>query len=157
MTQLQNLDDVIGNYTGLSRVVLDYSQIMKRLVGEAKQPGFSEASWAPIAAMIDTESFERIGNFKELMHWPDYVTFLTNWAMGCDWDCSFKRITEAPGLVILELEERVVMGDYRSAVNSVSVYEFNDAGKIVHLDIYLQMPLPDSSILDTYEGIQITE
>lgn len=155
--QLQELDAVIDQYSGLSRIVLDYSQTMKRLVDEAKQPGFSEASWAPIAELIDTAVFERIGNFKELMRWPEYVSFLTNWAMGCDWECSFKRVTEAPNLVILELEERVSMGDYRSAVNSVSVYEFNAAGKIVHLDIYLQMPLPDSSILDTYEGIQITE
>lgn len=155
--QLQNLDDVIDNYSGLSRVVLDYSQTMKRLVDDAKRPGFSEASWAPIAELIDTDNFERIGNFKEQMHWPDYVAFLTGWAQGCDWECSFKRITEAPNLVILELEERVVMGDYRSAVNSISVYEFNAAGKIVHLDIYLQMPLPDMSSLDAYDGIQITE
>jgi hypothetical protein len=154
---LQEIDDVIGNYSGLSRTVLDYSQIMTGLVLRAKQPGWSEECWAPLAELVDTANFERIGNFKEVMNWPDYVAFLTGWAAGCEWEGSFKRITEAPNLVILELEERVRMGDFSSAVNSVSVYEFNDAGKIVHLDIYLQMALPDPASLESYEGIQITE
>lgn len=154
---LQEIDDVIGNHSGLSRTVLDYSQIMTGLVLRAKQPGWSEECWAPLAELVDTANFERIGNFKEVMNWPEYVAFLTGWAAGCEWEGSFKRITEAPNLVILELEERVRMGDFSSAVNSISVYEFNDAGKIVHLDIYLQMALPDPASLESYEGIQITE
>mgnify|MGYP000721116502 CR=1 FL=1 len=30
--ELRNLDDVIGDYTGLSRKILDYSALMKRMV-----------------------------------------------------------------------------------------------------------------------------
>ena len=70
------------------------------------------------------------------------------------WECSFKRITERPdGVVMIELEERMGGG----AVNSLSVYEFNDAGKVRHLDIYLQMPVPTRKVLDHYEGIEISE
>jgi len=29
--------------------------------------------------------------------------------------------------------------------NSVSVFEFDEAGRIVHLDIYLQMEMPSSA------------
>jgi hypothetical protein len=154
--QFCTIEDVIDQYSGLSRKVLEYSQLMKRMVDEAKQPGFSEASWAPLAAHVDTERFERVGNFKEVMTWQEYVAFLTPWAMHCGWECSFKRVTEAPGRVFLELEERSEAGGVTSTVNSVSVYEFDDAGKLVHLDIYLQMPMPDPEMLKSYEGIEIS-
>ncbi len=139
---MKNVDEVADNYGGLSRIVLEYSLLMKKLVDEAKKPGFSESSWAPLAALIEVERFERVGNFKEVMNWRDYVSFLTKWATSSEWECSFKRITEKGNLVFLELEERSKAGDFRSVVNSVSVYEFSPANKLQHLDIYLQMELP---------------
>ena len=150
---LKEVSDVIGNCTGLSRKVLEYSQIMKRLVDSARQPGFSVESWAPLVELVAIDEFERVGNFKEVMNWQEYVNFLTNWAMSSDWECSFKRVTEAGNVVFLELEERSRIGDYSSVVNSVSVYEFNSAGKIGHIDIYLQMELPGSEVLKNYEGV----
>lgn len=140
---LQEIRDVAGSYSGLSRKVLDYSLIMKRLVDAAKQPGFSVESWAPLAELVATDEFERVGNFKEVMTWPEYTQFLTRWAMGSEWEGSFKRITEHGDVVFLELEERSRVGEHRSVVNSLTVYEFNDAAKLRHLDIYLQMePMP---------------
>lgn len=152
-----DMSEVLGDYTGLSRKVLDYSMVMKGIVDSAKEPGFSVDSWAPLKELIAVDEFERIGNFKEVMRWPEYVEFLTNWAAGSTWECSFKRITEHDGVVFLELEERTSMGDFSAVVNSMSVYEFNAEGKIRHLDIYLQMPLPGAEIFETYEGVQITE
>jgi hypothetical protein len=150
---LKNVGDVVATHTGLARKVLDYSLVMKRLVDEAKRPGFSEADWAPLADMVAIDEFERVGNFLEVMRWPDYVTFLTKWAKSSTWECSFKRITEKQGVVFLELEERSKTGAHSSTVNSLSVYEFNDAGKLRHLDIYLQMQmlLPDAETLKMYK------
>lgn len=154
---LKEVSDIVGEYTGLSRKVLDYSLIMKRLVDAAKLPGFSVESWAPLADMVAVDEFERVGNFKEVMSWNDYVTFLTQWAMSAEWECSFKRITESSDVVFLELEERSQAAGHRSVVNSTSVYEFNAAGKLRHLDIYLQMALPESEMLGSYKGIRISE
>ena len=150
---LKEVSDVIGGYTGHSRKVLEYSLLMKRMVDEAKQPGFSAESWAPLAELLAVDEFERVGNFKEVMNWQDYVGFLTNWAVSSEWECSFKRVTESGGVVFLELEERSKTGEYRSVVNSMSVYEFNTAGKIRHIDIYLQMELPPLEMLKSYEGV----
>lgn len=155
MPTMQPMEDVIDQYSGLSRTVLDYSMVMKGLVDQAKQPGFNEASWAPLAAMVNTARFERVGNFLEVMTWPQYISFLTGWAVGAEWECSFKRITENGNTVFLELEERSRMGEHRSTVNSVSVYEFDEAGKLVHLDIYLQMPLPDPAMLSNYADVEM--
>lgn len=148
-----NVSDVIDNYSGRCRLVLEYSQLMGQLVDKAKQPGFSEASWAPLEDMIAADEFTRIGNFKEHMNYAEYVAFLTGWAMSSEWECSFKRVTEHDGVVFLELEERSRIGDYSSVVNSMSVYEFNAAGKIRHIDIYLQMELPPQEMLQSYEGV----
>ncbi len=152
---MQDVEDIIGDYTGLSRKVLEYSVITKNLVDKAKKPGFTVDSWAPLGELIDTEKFVRVGNFKEVMNWQEYVTFLTNWASNSEWECSFKRITEAGNVVFLELEERSRIGDFSNSVNSVSVYEFDKAGKITHVDIYLQMALPDPDMLGSYADVEI--
>ena len=153
---LREVSDVIGKHSGLSRKVLEYSLIMKRLVDSAKEPGFSTQNWAPLAELVSVDEFERVGNFKEVMNWNDYVEFLTQWAKSSDWECSFRRITEQQDVVFLELEERSRIGEYRSVVNSLSVYEFNSTGKLRHLDIYLQMALPEAGMLESYEGVSIT-
>jgi hypothetical protein len=135
----KDVGEVAGGHTGLARKVLDYSLIMKRLVDAAKLPGFTVESWAPLAELVAVDEFERVGNLKEVMSWPVYVDFLTKWAVSSEWECSFKRISEQDGVVFLELEERSRVGGHASAVNSISVYEFNAAGKLRHLDIYLQI------------------
>ena len=117
----------------------------------AKKPGFSVASWAPLAEFVDVDAFERVGNFKEVMSWTDYVGFLTNWATTSEWEGSFKRVTEHDNVVFLELEERSRVGPHSSVVNSVSVYEFNAAGKLKHLDIYLQMEPMPAEMMKAYE------
>lgn len=151
------LADVIDSYTGHSRTILEYSALMKRMVDEAKKPGFSAESWAPLAELIDTENFVRVGNFKEVMNWQEYVGFLTGWASSSEWDCSFKRVTESGNTVFLELEERSRIGDFSNSVNSLSVYEFADDGRIVHIDVYLQMALPDPEMLASYADVEISE
>lgn len=139
---MPELADIVTEHTGRSRTVLEYAATTGRLVTEAKQPGFSVDDWGPLAALVDTENFVRVGAFKEEMDWAGYVEFLTGWATTSEWECTFKRITEHGELVFLELEERSVVGDYRSVVNSLSVYEFSDDDRIRRLDLYLQMAFP---------------
>jgi hypothetical protein len=151
---LRKVSEVLEDYKGLSRKVLEYSLIMKRLVDSAKQPGFSVQSWTPLTELVAVDEFERVGNFKEVMNWQVYVNFLTRWAISSHWECSFTRITERSDTVFLELEERSKTGDHTSVVNSLSVYEFNRASKIRHLDIYLQMELPAREMLGSYEDVR---
>ena len=146
----RSIRDVIADQSGLSRQVLEYCLVTKRLVDEAKRPGFSADSLAALAEFAAVDEFERVGNFKEVMTWAQYVAFLAGWMPSADWDCSFRRITEVSNLVFLELEEFAGAGDARRAVNSASIYEFDDAGKIRHLDVYLQMPMPSELMPSGY-------
>ncbi|MGO8850733.1 hypothetical protein [Mycobacterium sp.] len=157
MTTLRDIPEVIDDHAGRARRALEYALTTKRLVDDAKQPGFSAASWAPLAELVATDEFERVGAFKEVMDWPAYVDFLTNWATSSEWECSLRRVTETSGVVFLELEERSLIGDFSNAVNSLSVYEFTDAGKIRRIDLYLQMELPPAEMLKSFDGIEISE
>jgi hypothetical protein len=156
MKTLHDMADVIAGYSGLSRQAMEYGRISKTLFDAAKFPDFTQDHWDELGALIDVANFERVGNFKEVMDWPSYRDFLHGWAPAADWDCSFKRVTEKGNVVMLELEERTTMSGVSNAVNSLSVYEFNETGKIRRLDIYLQMALPDPAMLVGYADVNIT-
>ena len=125
----------------LAQRVLDFEATVKRLVKAAKDPGFTAADWAPLAEFVATGEFERTGTWMEVMNWQQYTEFMTQWARSSmGFDTVLRRISELPGLVYLELEERHTRNGGFAVVNSLSVYEFNDEGKIKHLDVYLQQP-----------------
>jgi len=126
-----------------SRRVLEYSYVMKGILDGAKQPGFTNDQWAPLADLVNIEKFERVGNFLETVHWDDhYVPLLTAWAKVTDWNFEIRRLTEGSDYAIQEMHEYAQYPDRYEAYNSVSVFEFDERGKIVHLDIYLQMQMP---------------
>jgi hypothetical protein len=125
----------------LSRTVLDFEAELRRLVKAAKTAGFTSANWAPLAEFIAVDEFERVGTWLEVMDWDQYAAFLTQWAgASMGFETTVRRVSEVPGLVYLEIEERHTRADGVAVVNSLSVYEFNAAGKIRHLDVYLQQP-----------------
>jgi hypothetical protein len=127
---------VTGEY---ARKVLAYTDCIKRTVDAAKTQGFDERGWDALAALLDTEKFERVGNDKVAMGWEVYRGLLTKWATTTDFWAEFHRVSEAGNRVFLELtEHNTPHGGAESVVNSCTVYQFDGAGKLVHLDIYLQ-------------------
>ena len=121
----------------LTRVVLDYDQTMRRLVPAVKTPD----DWAPLAELVDVDEFERVGCFLEVQNWPQYTEMLAKWASAiATFETTVRRIAELPGLVYYEVEERHFRGGNVHVVNSLTVFEFNEAGKIRHLNVYLQQP-----------------
>lgn len=129
-----------GAVTGVySRKVLRYGDIIARTVEAAKEPGFAEAGWDELAALLDVAKFERVGNDKVAMGWDVYRGLLMQWATTTDFWSEFRRISEVGNLVFLELtEHNTPRGGAESVVNSCTLYEFDEAGLLVHLDIYLQ-------------------
>lgn len=154
---MKDVSEVVDDYSGRCRTVVQYAVTTKQLVDAAKEPGFGTGGWAPLAALVAVDEFERVGNFKEVMNWKEYTDFMTNWASASEWDGWFKRVSEVDGVVFLELEEHTRMGDFESVVNSISVYEFTADDKIRHIDLYLQMALPNTEMLTSYEGVEISD
>ena len=117
--------------------VLDYDRTMKHLVRAAEAP----ADWAPLSAFVATDEFERVGTFLEVQNWQQYTEMLTRWASAtAQFETTLRRIVELASHVYYEIEERHFRGDDVTVVNSMTVFEFNEDGKIRHLDVYLQQP-----------------
>lgn len=139
-------------YSGNMRTAIEYGMFQKRLMDRSKTAqDYSPDEWLGLKQFV-TDDFERIGNFKEVMTFKDMVGFLQAWAPTQHWEGSFKRVSEFGNVVFLELEERVGEGDEQTAVNSVTVYEFNEAGMIRHLDVYLQAAMGSVEKGEAYDS-----
>lgn len=129
------------SFTGHSRSVLTYSEGFLAVVEKMKQPGFSDADWAPLESLVDTANWERMGVFltpqSEVIGWDKYKHYITQYGGGTSWEGTLRNITEQGNRVILELEERNTRGGETDVSNTVTIYEFNDAGKLRHLDVYV--------------------
>ena len=121
----------------LTRRVLDYVETMTGLVPTVTTP----ADWAPLAQFVAVEEFERVGTFREVQDWQGYTDMLTRWASATSrFETTVRRVSELSGLVYFEIEERHFRGNNVDVVNSLTVFAFNEAGRIRHLDVYLQQP-----------------
>ena len=134
-----------SEFSGLSQKVLEYSEAFTSVVNRLKEPDFSDADWEPLEKLVDVENYERQGVFlgdkAEIIGWEKYKYYITEYGGGTSWEGTLRRITEVPNLVVLELEERNTRGGVTDVSNTVTIYEFNDEGKLRHLDVYV-MPLP---------------
>ena len=119
----------------LTRTVLDYTQTIERLVPDVKDP----SDWARLVEFVAVDDFERVGTFMEVQDWRQYTEMITRWASATDkFETTVRRVSELPGVVYFEVEERHSRSDATHVVNSLTVFEFDDDGKIRHLDVYLQ-------------------
>jgi hypothetical protein len=119
----------------LTRAVLDYTETIGRLVPGVEDP----SDWVPLAEFVAVEEFERVGTFMEVQDWSQYIEMLTQWASATDkFETTVRRVSELPGLVYFEIEERHFRDDATNVVNTLSVFEFDERGKIRRLDVYLQ-------------------
>jgi hypothetical protein len=133
-----------SDFTGLSAKVIQYSEAFSALVKIAKDRPIAEADWGPIEQLVDVDAFERLGVFLmpqgEVLDWRTYKSYVSKYSADTTWEGTLRHITETPGRVILELEERNARGGVFDVSNTVTIYEFTDAGKLRHLDVYV-MPL----------------
>lgn len=108
---------------------------MKRLVQESKAP----VDWTPLGEFVDVKKFRRVGTFLEVQDWGRYTEMLTHWASAVErFETTVLRISELPPLVYFEIEERHYRADTPDVVNSLTVFEFSEGGKIRGLNVYLQ-------------------
>jgi hypothetical protein len=129
------MSDVPEQRGPLTRRVLDYVHTMERLVPTAEVPD----DWAPLADFVAVDEFERIGTFLEVQDWQQYTEMLTQWASAIDaFETVLRRVTETDRLVYYEVEERHARNARVGVVNSMTVFAFDDADLIRHLDVYLQ-------------------
>jgi hypothetical protein len=130
----------MNEYGPLTKKVIDYQDTVKRLVPTAKTP----EDWVgPLGEFIAVDGFERIGPFLDVQDFARYTEMVNGWAQGTEaFDTTVRRISELKQRVYFEVEERHQIGDTKLVVNSMNVFEFDEDGKVCHLDVFLQQPPP---------------
>jgi hypothetical protein len=120
----------------LTKIALRWAQgIEERATGK----GVTQADWEELADCIAVDEFRRVGAYLEELNWPEYLTFMTEWAGGgTRFETTVFHISEIGNTVFQEIEERHYRGDEFIRKNVIAVYRFNKDNKIVHLDIYEQ-------------------
>lgn len=135
-----------SDFSGLSRKVIEYSEHFKRISDKLKSTSDLSAEWAAMEKLVDTANFRREGVFltskSESFGWDVYKDYVTKFGAGVVWEGTLRRITEVPGLVFLELEERNSHSGTTNISNTVTIYKFNDAGKLAALDVYVSDKTP---------------
>jgi hypothetical protein len=121
----------------LTERVFAYEATIKRLVPTVTGPD----DWAPLAEFVAVDEFERVGTFLEVQSWQKYTDMLTQWASATDsFETTVRRVSELDRLVYFEIEEQHFRGGGVHVVNSMTVFEFDEGGKIRRLNVYLQQP-----------------
>ena len=146
---MKGSDDRSHGGDSLSDRVLEYSAIIERSVRSAKEPGASQVDWAPLAGLVATDEFHRVGIWREEMDWQEYVAFLNKFVGAKGFESTVRRITECRNLVFYEIEEHHIKDGKVNVVNSMHAYEFNDDGKIRRLDVYIQGVVDPSVPVET--------
>lgn len=129
----------------LAERVLEFVRIMKEIADKGKQPGFSNDDWAPLEEMVEVNDFLRVGPFHDAMHWPEYKDMLTQWVTTSEgWRPVpvEKSLRETQDAVYYQLEEMVTKGNKEEPFYSMTMYEFNDAKKIMSIQVYMQVDAP---------------
>ena len=137
---MSSLDTGAQQVGHLTEKVFDFLGRMERLVSDAGG-AVSSDYWTPLTEFVAVDEFKRLVPENAFtasegstgpwaltaMDWPQYLECFNVWVLASPtFSNVIKRIAEFPGLVYLEIEEH--HGD--SIFNSLSIYEFNDEGKI---------------------------
>jgi len=120
----------------LTQCVYNFTNAQKKVM----EAGVSVPSdWDPVAELIDTNEFKRVGAYLEELDWSAYKKFLTGWMTGgTRFEYREFSISEVGNSVFQEIEERHWRGEEFIRKNVIAVYRFNEQKKLVHLDIYEQ-------------------
>lgn len=106
--------------------------------------GTTEEDWDALLPMIDAARFVRRGNERTEMDWPTYRAMLEQWAAHSGtYEKHLHRASESGNLVYLDLDERATAKDGSvSSLRSISIYEFDEADRIIAVDVCMGFHRP---------------
>ncbi len=122
--------------------VLQFIERMRTLVERGKRDSnVTPADWNVLADLVETADFERIGPFHDAMNWDAYIAMLCGWVNATEgWEPVLKSLSEASDRVFAQCEEMITENGAVFPFYSLSMYEFNAAGKIHRIHVYMQQP-----------------
>ncbi|WP_317929501.1 hypothetical protein [Halioxenophilus sp. WMMB6] len=121
----------------------DYEQICK----QTQDRECTAEDFDPIAAVIATDVFTRIGVFKDEADWPLCLEKYLQFAGTSLWTGKLRFIHAMDNIVFQELEETITRPHGENVVYTMSVFEFNDDDKVTALRVYMQQAQQEENVL----------
>lgn len=106
--------------------------------------GEMDEGWDALLPLIDPQRFRRRGNERTEMDWPAYRAMLEQWqAHSGRYEKTLHRASEVGDVVYLDLDERATAKDGSvGSLRSISIYEFDEANRIVAVDVIMGFHQP---------------
>jgi hypothetical protein len=121
--------------------VLQWTERFMQIVDMVKRNTLTALDWERLEELVDVSNFQRVGVLLtpqvEVSNWQHYRAFIMQYGCMVSWERTLRRITEVPGLVFQELQERNMRDGVMDISNTVTIYKFNEVGKVAHLDVYV--------------------
>jgi hypothetical protein len=141
------MQDMAGHWTNKDDVTsprakraIAYGDTLAAIVNGTTSEGLDS-----LLPLIDADRFRRRGNERDQeMDWPTYRGLIDQWKAGNQlYEKRLYRATEAGNVVYLDLDEFSTHKDgSKSSLRSVSIYEFDDADRIVSVDVCMGFHQP---------------
>ena len=116
-----------------------YGDKMAEIVNRTTDEG-----WDALLPLIDANRFIRRGNERTAMDWPAYRAMLEQWGEhNGKYEKDLHRASEVGDVVYLDLDERATAKDgSTNALRSISIYAFDEADRIVSVDVIMGFHQP---------------
>ena len=121
----------------LTQTAIRYMDFVKGKAPRVRDPDFTFATWEELAQLVDTDKFVRVGRHGEAMGWAETVELMHR-NIGSVKDYTLRGSTETGDRVFLEMEECVMHEGGRMLFNSVYIFTFDAADRIVRLEFFQQ-------------------
>lgn len=114
-----------------------YVERVAQIAQAARNPGFNRSAWDELDPLVATDVFMLIGRSKQEMAWTEAVETMNLWATKTIYAYEVRRLEESGALVFMELDERSSTSEGgTTALNTMTVFEFDADGKIRRIDAF---------------------
>ena len=115
---------------------LRYVEIVTAIAGRAMLPEHTAAAWNELTPLVATDEFLLVGRSKQKLDWPAAISGMDRWARATVFSSTVRRLEEVDRLVFMELDERTTVEGQTTSHQTMTVYEFDAAGKLRRLDAF---------------------
>ena len=136
----------------LIAIVRHWADIYADICARSQHTQITAADFDPIADLISTDEFLRIGIYKDEADWPLCLQKYVQFAGTSLWSGRLRYINTVGDFVFQELEETITREQGENVIYTMSVFEFNRDDKVKALRVYMQQAPDVENVLISGSG-----
>jgi hypothetical protein len=131
----------------LIAIVRQWADIYADICARSQHSTITHEDFEPIAELVATDEFSRIGIYKDEADWPLCLEKYVQFAGTSRWTGKLRYINTVGNFVFQELEETITRPQGENVIYTMSVYEFNAEDKVTALRVYMQQAADIDNVL----------